>query len=70
HARARARAAAVGGEDYELLFTAPPARAASIARLGRRLGLALTRIGEVRRGRGVHLQGAGSARLQGFDHLA
>ncbi|HET6982095.1 MAG TPA: thiamine-phosphate kinase, partial [Myxococcaceae bacterium] len=69
-ARSRARAMAAGGEDYELLFTAPASRAGAIARLGRRLGLPLTRIGSVRRGRGVHLHGAGAARLQGFDHLA
>jgi thiamine-monophosphate kinase len=69
-ARARARAMAAGGEDYELLFTAPRSRAAAITRLGRRLGLPLTRIGEVRRGTGVHLQGAGTATLRGFDHLA
>lgn len=69
-ARARARAMAAGGEDYELLFTAPAARAGAIARLGRRLGLQLTRIGAVRRGRGVHLQGAGATPLRGFDHLA
>jgi thiamine-monophosphate kinase len=69
-ARARARAAASGGEDYELLFTAPARREAAVWRLGRRLGLQLTRIGEVRRGRGVHLRGAGTAGLRGFDHLA
>ncbi|HEY1904436.1 MAG TPA: thiamine-phosphate kinase [Myxococcaceae bacterium] len=68
-ARARARAMAAGGEDYELLFTAPASRAGAITRLGRRLALPLTRIGEVRRGSGVHLQGAGSAPLRGFDHL-
>jgi len=69
-ARARARAMATGGEDYELLFTARASRALAISRLGRRLALPLTRIGEVRRGRGVHLQGAGAAPLRGFDHLA
>jgi thiamine-monophosphate kinase len=68
--RARARAAATGGEDYELLFTSPPSRAAAIQRLSRRLGLRLTRIGEVRRGRGVLLAGLGPGRIEGFDHLA
>lgn len=68
--RARARAAATGGEDYELLFTAAASRAGTIERLGRRLGLALTKIGEVRRGRGVHLRGLGGGRVEGFDHLA
>jgi len=69
-ARARARVAAIGGEDYELLFTAPATRDSALKRLGRRLGLALTPIGDVRRGRGVHLRGAGTAPLHGFDHLA
>ena len=69
-ARSRARAMAAGGEDYELLFTAPASRSGAIARLGRRLALPLTRIGEVRRGRGVHLQGAGAVLFRGFDHLA
>ena len=69
-ARERARAAAIGGEDYELLFTAPPSRETAIRRSSRRLGLELTPIGEVRRGRGVHLRGAGTAPLHGFDHLA
>jgi thiamine-monophosphate kinase len=69
-ARARGRAAAIGGEDYELLFTAPASRETALRRLSRRLGLELTAIGEVRRGRGVHLRGAGTAPLRGFDHLA
>jgi thiamine-monophosphate kinase len=73
-ARERARMASSGGEDYELLFTAAPARRAALVRLGRRLGLRLTPIGEVRRGRcGVDLTGVPAAAtrgLHGFDHLA
>jgi len=69
-ARARARVAASGGEDYELLFTAPPSRDAAVRRLSRRLGLEITLVGEVRRGRGVHLGGSVTAGLRGFDHLA
>lgn len=34
-----------GGDDYELLFTAPPARAAQVSAAGRATGVALTRIG-------------------------
>ncbi|HJV27939.1 MAG TPA: thiamine-phosphate kinase [Aromatoleum sp.] len=34
-----------GGDDYELLFTAPPARCDEVAALGRTLGLPVTRIG-------------------------
>jgi thiamine-monophosphate kinase len=67
---ARARTAASGGEDYELLFTAPPSRRAAVTRLARRLGLRLTAIGNVRRGRGVHLAGSRGPAPRGFDHLA
>ena len=68
--RERARLAASGGEDYELLFTVPAARETAVRRLSRRLGLDLTPIGDVRRGRGVRLRGTGTAPLHGFDHLA
>lgn len=70
NARVRGRVAASGGEDYELLFTAPAGRETALQRLSRRLGLALTPIGDVRQGRGVHLRGTGTAPLHGFDHLA
>lgn len=36
-----------GGDDYELVFTAPAVRHAEIAALASRLGLPLTRIGEI-----------------------
>jgi thiamine-monophosphate kinase len=36
-----------GGDDYELAFTAPPARRAAIAALATRLDLAFTRIGTI-----------------------
>jgi thiamine-monophosphate kinase len=49
--------AAAGGEDYELLFGA--ARAADVARLGRRLGVRISEIGRVRRGRGIRWFRAG-----------
>ncbi len=44
-----------GGDDYELVFTAPRARRTAIARISRRLRLKLSRIGKItrrRRGRG------------------
>jgi thiamine-monophosphate kinase len=39
-----------GGDDYELVFTAPPSRREAVEALGRELGLALTRIGAIERG--------------------
>jgi thiamine-monophosphate kinase len=41
-------AALSGGDDYELLFTAPPERRAAIGALARRLDLPLSRIGAIR----------------------
>jgi thiamine-monophosphate kinase len=55
-----------GGEDYELLFTAPPR-----VRLPRVFeGLALTRIGTMRKGRaGAVLCGGAALPPLGYDHL-
>jgi thiamine-monophosphate kinase len=63
--------AATGGEDYELLFTVPPAH---LARLGRaRLGCRITRIGTIVRGRRVELVDVRGRpvrqRRAGFDHF-
>jgi thiamine-monophosphate kinase len=44
-----------GGDDYELVFTAPPGRARAIAGLGRRAGVAITRIGRMTRGSQVRV---------------
>lgn len=44
-----------GGDDYELVFAAPPDRAASVQEIGVRLGLPLTRIGCLVAGQGVTL---------------
>jgi len=41
-----------GGEDYELLFTAPPEKQAAVARIGQALGLRITRIGTITRDNG------------------
>jgi thiamine-monophosphate kinase len=48
-------AALSGGDDYELLFTAPPERRADIEELARRLGLPLTRIGAIHADPGLHV---------------
>ena len=42
-----------GGDDYELLFAAPPSKRAAIETLSNALALPLTRIGEVTDNEGV-----------------
>ena len=62
-----------GGEDYELLFCAPPG--SSAAALTRRLSVPVHRIGKIVRGRGAILLGANAAltgaaaRAAGWDQL-
>lgn len=52
------RAALMGGEDYELLFSAPLAIERHLARLARRLRLPLARVGQVRsRREGIQILG-------------
>ena len=53
--------AATAGDDYELLFAAPAARAAEILALSDRLGLPLSRIGEAQAGAGLRLTDGGEA---------
>jgi thiamine-monophosphate kinase len=53
-----------GGEDYELLFTVPPA-AASAPRLSRRLGMPVAEIGRVV----MRAPGARPARVPGWRHF-
>ncbi len=50
---------AAAGDDYELLFTAPPEAGPAIGRLAAELGLAITVIGAIEEGAGVRLVGAG-----------
>lgn len=62
-----------GGEDYELLFCLPPGHSPSA--LARRLGLPVTRIGKIVRGRGATLIGDDGVRTKiasrtaGWDQL-
>ena len=42
-----------GGDDYELLFCAPPSERGAIEAIGRRLELAVSRIGTIEHGQGV-----------------
>lgn len=62
-----------GGDDYELLFTAPQARRSEIESVGAELGLALSRVGYVQKGepRLVLLDAQGNAMPApgGFDHF-
>ncbi len=63
-----------GGDDYELLFTCPPARRPAIAALSGELGLRLTRVGTIEaRASGLEIIGAAGRRIEpprGFDHFA
>jgi thiamine-monophosphate kinase len=64
--------AATAGDDYELLFAAPPARAEAIAELSAALAIPLTRIGRLQAGQGLILLDGGAeiplpGRL-GYEH--
>ncbi|MEN6079383.1 thiamine-phosphate kinase, partial [Chromobacterium piscinae] len=62
---------AAGGDDYELVFTAPPARRAAIEAVA---GVCrVTRIGRVQEGRGARLLDAAGRTVEldkkGYDHF-
>jgi thiamine-monophosphate kinase len=63
-----------GGDDYELCFTAPANARESITDLTHVLGIPLSRIGQVKRGKGVSLMGANGKPVKidgrGFDHFS
>lgn len=62
-----------GGDDYELLFTAPPTAANAIVALSGTTGTALTRIGRVFAGEGVTVNNSAGHKIDigagGFDHF-
>ncbi len=62
------------GDDYELLFTAPPVAAAKIAAIGAGLALPLTRIGSIGAGEGLVVRDERGMPLsvlpRAFDHFA
>jgi len=62
-----------GGDDYELCFTANPNSRESIQDLENVLGVPLTRIGQIKRGKGVSLVGADGKAVKvdgrGYDHF-
>lgn len=71
HALARL---ATFGDDYEILFSAPPSRRRSIEMASQLTKTPVARIGVASRGAGVALVGADGARLEvgvaGFDHFS
>ena len=63
-----------GGDDYELAFTAPPAKRGEIEAVGKDLGVSLTRIGVAVRGEPVASLRDAQGKListprKGFDHF-
>jgi thiamine-monophosphate kinase len=63
-----------GGDDYELLFTAPPALDEAVRAAGVRAGVAVTPIGQVEAEAGLRIVDAAGAPVafaeRGFDHFA
>jgi thiamine-monophosphate kinase len=62
-----------GGDDYELLFCAPPEARDALSRLSATLDVAITEIGEITAGAGVELiDGNGEAVVidrPGYEHF-
>lgn len=71
--RAGLTAVVAGGDDYELCFTAPAGARDSIEDLVNMLGVPLSRIGEIRAGKGVSLVAADGRPIpvdaEGFDNF-
>jgi thiamine-monophosphate kinase len=63
-----------GGDDYELLFTAPPAQREAVRAAGRAAGVAVTRCGAIEAEAGLRLVDADGRPLarafRGWDHFA
>ena len=63
-----------GGDDYELLFTAPSGRRADVAQAARGAGVRVTRCGVVTADAGLRVVDGGGrelgSALRGFDHFA
>jgi thiamine-monophosphate kinase len=71
--KAARKALLAGGDDYELCFTVPAGHRADVMKLARQLRLPLTRIGAIRRDRGLVLLDAAGKHMQtgsrGYDHF-
>jgi thiamine-monophosphate kinase len=61
------RTALAGGDDYELLFTAPPHASDAVAALAAGTGVPLTDIGEIVAGSGVAIVDAGGDPIPGLS---
>ena len=68
------RCVLAGGDDYELVFTAPQSARAAIEGLSQRLRLALTRVGSIQPGEAklqvLDAHGMPMSVSRGFDHFA
>ncbi len=66
-------AALAGGDDYELLFTAPAMRRDDVAALSKSLDLPITRIGQIQAESGLHVLDAAGRELHprraGWQHF-
>lgn len=73
-AKLQRRCVLSGGDDYELVFTAPQAKRDAVAAVGRDLGLPLSRAGGIEKGNPeLVVLAANGRRLKfeaGFDHFA
>jgi thiamine-monophosphate kinase len=62
-----------GGDDYELLFSAPPHRRAAVRDAGREAGVPVSRIGRIEAGSSLRLVDSAGQPLDapgaGFDHF-
>ncbi|HEV2263258.1 MAG TPA: thiamine-phosphate kinase [Stellaceae bacterium] len=69
----RIRAALIHGDDYEIVFTAPPGAATRVAAAARAAGVRVTAVGHIVAGHGVRVLDARGRRLQlshaGYRHV-
>lgn len=70
----RRRFALAGGDDYELCFTAPPARRAEVLHAAQASATPVTRVGSIETKPGLHLRDSAGQpldlQLHSFDHFA
>lgn len=68
------RLALTAGDDYELVFTAPPSKKKAVATAARKAGVQVTRIGKVSKGEGVQVLDLSGTSVSftgtGYQHFA